>query len=183
MLRGPFNCAEHLLRTSRETLMKRQAAKTEPKKAKSREGAKARREDAKEDKEIGALGKIVRQSLMSLYAGFDLARLFGSFLSARLFSERPLPPLPVSRERVGVRVFWNRGAHWFSESPSPPPSPGVPGEGVSSPQARALSAPRGVTLRLPPDFVRLRLVAHRSHLPSRLLFAPSRLRVSSILFH
>jgi hypothetical protein len=40
-----------------------------------------------------------------------------------------LPPLPVPRERAGVRVIstTNRARH--SKSPSPQPSPGVPGEG------------------------------------------------------
>jgi len=42
-------------------------------------------------------------------------------------------PLPVLRERAGVRVIWNVESRWYSKSPSPQPSPGVPGEGVMEP--------------------------------------------------
>jgi len=44
-----------------------------------------------------------------------------------------VPPLPVLRERAGVRVISIVERRWCSKSPSPQPSPGIPGEGVTKP--------------------------------------------------
>jgi hypothetical protein len=53
------------------------------------------------------------------------------FRSARMMPRRAvnLLPLPVLRERAGVRVISRTNDHRNSKSPSPQPSPGVPGEG------------------------------------------------------
>ncbi len=48
------------------------------------------------------------------------------------------PPLPVPRERVGVRVIWNSERPRCSKTPSPYPSPGVPGEGTRGGSANRL---------------------------------------------
>jgi hypothetical protein len=44
----------------------------------------------------------------------------------------PSLPLPVLRERVGVRVIWNIESRCYTNTPTPLPTPGVPGEGVEA---------------------------------------------------
>jgi glycosyltransferase involved in cell wall biosynthesis len=55
-----------------------------------------------------------------------------------------LLPLPVLRERAGVRVISSTNEHRNSKTPSPQPSPGVPGEGAED--ARAIAARRGTAI-------------------------------------
>jgi hypothetical protein len=72
---------------------------------------------------------------MTLSRVFDFPRMLGCATS--------LLPLPVLRERAGVRVISSTNGHRNSKSPSPQPSPGVPGEGAE--QARAIVGHNGAS--------------------------------------
>jgi hypothetical protein len=83
---------------------------------------------------------------MTLSRVFDFPRMLGCATS--------LLPLPVLRERAGVRVISSTNGHRNSKSPSPQPSPGVPGEGARAVRIEAAKRSDwlccGIAIRLRP---------------------------------